>query len=165
VGFITFVTACFLRWCKFSTLSLRVRESKMLTMDSTLVVLVSNWAQRHKDVCGSGGMNPRIFNVGKRWRWMVNFTSSCFILGERALPTEEKADYAPQQLWTLQMPGNKPRTSVVQPVPVIFNMWTWKLRNEKLYDLHSTPNIIRVIVPIKLRQAGHVARMGERRGA
>jgi len=34
-----------------------------------------------------------------------------------------------------------------------------KLRNEELNDLYSSLNIIRVI---KLRWAGHVARMGER---
>jgi hypothetical protein len=36
---------------------------------------------------------------------------------------------------------------------------------EKTTLLSSTPNIIRVIKSRKLRWAGHVARMGERRGA
>jgi hypothetical protein len=41
----------------------------------------------------------------------------------------------------------------------------WRaLHNEELYDLHSPPNIIRVIRSRNLRSAGHVARMGERRG-
>jgi hypothetical protein len=41
----------------------------------------------------------------------------------------------------------------------------WKrLHNEELYDLHTSPNIIRVIVT-EVRCIGHVARMGDRRGA
>ena len=39
-----------------------------------------------------------------------------------------------------------------------------KLRNEELNDLYNSPNIIRVIKSRRLRWAGHVARMGERRG-
>jgi hypothetical protein len=35
----------------------------------------------------------------------------------------------------------------------------------KLYALYSSPNIIRVIKSRRLRWAGYVARMGERRGA
>jgi hypothetical protein len=37
--------------------------------------------------------------------------------------------------------------------------------NKELYALYSSPNIIRVIKSKRLRWAGHVARMGERRGA
>jgi hypothetical protein len=39
------------------------------------------------------------------------------------------------------------------------------LHNKELYALYSSPNIIRVIKSRRLRWAGHVARMGERRGA
>jgi hypothetical protein len=38
-----------------------------------------------------------------------------------------------------------------------------RLHNEELNDLYSSPNFIRV--QIKMRWAGHVARMGEGRGA
>jgi hypothetical protein len=40
-----------------------------------------------------------------------------------------------------------------------------RLHNEELYALFSSPNIIRVIKSRRLRWAGHVARMGERRDA
>jgi hypothetical protein len=39
-----------------------------------------------------------------------------------------------------------------------------RLHNKELYGLYSSPNIIRVIKSRRLRLAGHVARMGERRG-
>ena len=39
-----------------------------------------------------------------------------------------------------------------------------KLHNEELNDLYSSPNIVRVIKSKRMRWAGHVARMGERRG-
>jgi hypothetical protein len=40
-----------------------------------------------------------------------------------------------------------------------------RLHNKELYALYSSPNIIRMIKSRILRWAGHVARMGERRGA
>jgi hypothetical protein len=40
-----------------------------------------------------------------------------------------------------------------------------KLHNEELRDLYSSPNIIRIIKAMKMRWAGHVARMGEKRNA
>jgi len=39
-----------------------------------------------------------------------------------------------------------------------------KLHNEELNDLYSSPNIFRVIKSRRIRWAGHVARMRERRG-
>jgi hypothetical protein len=40
-----------------------------------------------------------------------------------------------------------------------------RLHNEELNDLYSSPNIIRVIKSRRMGWAGHVARMGEKRGA
>jgi hypothetical protein len=45
-------------------------------------------------------------------------------------------------------------------------MGEWRgLHSKKLYALYSSPNIIRVIKSGRLRWAGHVTCMGERRGA
>jgi len=38
-----------------------------------------------------------------------------------------------------------------------------KLHNKELIDLYSLPNIVRVIKSRRMRWAGHVARLGERR--
>jgi hypothetical protein len=40
-----------------------------------------------------------------------------------------------------------------------------RLHNEELNDLYSSPNIIRVIKSRRMKLAGHVARMGAKRGA
>jgi hypothetical protein len=38
-----------------------------------------------------------------------------------------------------------------------------KLHNEELHDLYSSPSIIRIIKTRRMRWAGHVARIGEKR--
>jgi hypothetical protein len=40
-----------------------------------------------------------------------------------------------------------------------------KLYNEELRDLYSSPSIIKIIKSRRMRCAGHVARMGEKRNA
>jgi hypothetical protein len=40
-----------------------------------------------------------------------------------------------------------------------------KLHNEELRDLYSSPRIIRIIKSRRMRWAGHVVRMGEKRNA
>jgi hypothetical protein len=40
-----------------------------------------------------------------------------------------------------------------------------RLHNEEINDLYSSPNIIWIIKLRRMRWAGHVARMGEKRGA
>jgi len=39
-----------------------------------------------------------------------------------------------------------------------------KLRNDELNDLYSSPDIVRVMKSRRMRWAGHVARVGKRRG-
>jgi hypothetical protein len=39
-----------------------------------------------------------------------------------------------------------------------------RLHNKELYELHSSPNIIPVIIARRMRWAGHAARIGNRRG-
>ena len=53
----------------------------------------------------------------------------------------------------------------------IFGPWSeevkgeWRrLHNEELNDLYSSPNILRVITSRRMRWAGHVAHLGEKRG-
>jgi len=42
---------------------------------------------------------------------------------------------------------------------------TWAhFTRESIYTVYSSPNIVRVIKSRRMRWAGHVARMGERRG-
>jgi hypothetical protein len=40
-----------------------------------------------------------------------------------------------------------------------------KLHNEELHNLYSSPNIIRMIKSRRMRWAGHIAHMGEKRNA
>jgi hypothetical protein len=40
-----------------------------------------------------------------------------------------------------------------------------KLHTEQLHDLYSLPSIIRIMKSRRMRWAGHVARMGEKRNA
>jgi hypothetical protein len=40
-----------------------------------------------------------------------------------------------------------------------------KLHNEELLDLYFSPSIIRIIKSKRMRWAGHVARIGEKRNA
>jgi hypothetical protein len=39
-----------------------------------------------------------------------------------------------------------------------------KLHNDELYNLYSSPNIVRVLTSRRMRLVGHVARMEEGRG-
>jgi hypothetical protein len=65
--------------------------------------------------------------------------------------------------------------SMILPV-VLYGCETWsvtlkvmgewmKLHNEELHNLYSSPNIMTIIKSMRMRMAGHVARMGEKRNA
>jgi hypothetical protein len=58
--------------------------------------------------------------------------------------------------WVLRISG--PKTDAVT------GGWR-KVHNEKLHNLYSSPNIIRTIKSTRMRWAGRVARMGEKRNA
>ena len=49
-------------------------------------------------------------------------------------------------------------------IEIIHTKHAYKLHNEKLNPLYSSPNIVWVIKLRRLRWTGHVAHMGERRG-
>jgi hypothetical protein len=46
----------------------------------------------------------------------------------------------------------------------VYGDFSATLYNDELSDLHSSPNIVRVIKSRRMRLVGHVARMEERRG-
>jgi hypothetical protein len=46
---------------------------------------------------------------------------------------------------------------------ILISVWTG--HNEELQNLYSSPNIIRMIKSRRMRRAGHVARMGEKKNA
>ena len=55
------------------------------------------------------------------------------------------------------------RRKFVPKMVLVTGEWR-RLRNEELSVLHCSTNVIRVIKSTKMRWAGYVARMGERRG-
>jgi len=64
----------------------------------------------------------------------------------------------------LRVFGNRALRSIFGPKKdEVTGDWR-KLHNEELNNLYSSPNIVRVIKSRRIKWAGHVARMGERRG-
>ena len=59
---------------------------------------------------------------------------------------------------------NKVLRRIFEPKRDEVTMEWRKLHNEELNNLHSSPNIIRVIQIRRMQWAGHVVTMGERRG-
>jgi len=57
-----------------------------------------------------------------------------------------------------------PKKILVPKRDEITGQWT-RLYNEELYDLWSSPNIVRGIKSRRMRLAGHVKRVGDRRDA
>jgi len=68
-----------------------------------------------------------------------------------------------EDLW-LRVFENRVLTRIFEPKrDEVTREWR-KLHNEELNDLYCSPNIVRVIRSRRMRWAGHVVRMGERRG-
>jgi hypothetical protein len=57
---------------------------------------------------------------------------------------------------------NKVLRRIFGPKRVELTGWGRKLHNEELRDLYSSPSIIRIIKPRRMRWAGHIVRMGKR---
>jgi hypothetical protein len=65
----------------------------------------------------------------------------------------------------LRVFGNRMLRKIFRPkTGGLIGEWR-KQHNEELYDLYSSPNIIRVIKSNRMRWMGHIARMGESRCA
>jgi len=65
---------------------------------------------------------------------------------------------------TLRVSENRMPRRIPEPKKVeVKGKWR-KQHNEVLNDLHSSPNIVRAIKSRKMRWAGHVTRMGDRKG-
>jgi hypothetical protein len=60
---------------------------------------------------------------------------------------------------------NKTRRNHCLKIAIYYGHNNKKLHNEELNDLYSSPNVFRVFKSRRMRWTGHVARMGERRGA
>ena len=70
-------------------------------------------------------------------------------------------------VWPPEMcPGCKdlsaPLCHILHIFPILFSITFYTI---VLFDLYSSPNIVRVIKSRRMRWAGHVARMGEEKGA
>jgi hypothetical protein len=66
-----------------------------------------------------------------------------------------------QRLWVFE---NRVLRKIFGPKREEDGSWR-KLHNDELHDLYSSPNIVRMIKSRRMRWAGHVACMGEGRGA
>jgi hypothetical protein len=91
--------------------------------------------------------------------WLIHIKAKClfsilksFTLKELALPI-----YVLRGIMVLRRIFGPKRDEVT-------GKWR-KLHNEELHDLYSSPSIIRIIKSRRMRWAGDVARMGEKRNA
>jgi hypothetical protein len=69
------------------------------------------------------------------------------------------------EIWSLTLRANKVLRRILgQKRDEVTGEWR-KLHNEEHRNLYSSPSIIRIIKSRRMRWAGHVARMGEKRNA
>jgi hypothetical protein len=67
-------------------------EAKKVNLSLCLISL----ARRHEDIWGSGGIDPRILDLGNRWWWVVSFTP-------RTLYPRGKSPRYPSDLWVPEL--------------------------------------------------------------
>jgi hypothetical protein len=72
--------------------------------------------------------------------------------------SSHQPSFFPSSYWISSVCNEKPKRDEVT------EEWR-RLHNEELYDLYCSQNIIRVIKSRRMRRAGHMALMGEGRGA
>jgi hypothetical protein len=81
---------------------------------------VLNQAPRHEEIWGSGGIAPRILNLGTIWRWVVSFTPRLlyprgkrpqYPLDRRLGGTQSPAGRDGEDKKSLHIAGIEPRTS------------------------------------------------------
>jgi hypothetical protein len=60
---------------------------------------------------------------------------------------------------------NKLNPGIILPYILSSFGYSRKLHNEELHNLHSSPSVVTMIKSRRMRWAGHVARIGEKRNA
>jgi hypothetical protein len=118
-----------------------------------------------KSICGLSGCFPDGF-------WLNAVTVCMHLVSVFCCPVAQSAPFleAPfSPSWTIYhnvtLPTEGGSVSVLRLInwtSVLSHEWR-RLHNKELCALYSSPNIIRVIKSRRLRWAGHVARMGEKR--
>jgi hypothetical protein len=82
-----------------------------------------NWAPRHEWVLRSGGIAPRILDLGTRWRSVVSFTpqplypqrkSPSYLLDKRLGGSQSRSGRAGEEKHSHPLPGLEP--PIIQPV-------------------------------------------------
>jgi hypothetical protein len=61
-------------WSYTFTPPIRLRCGVKVKVKVKLSLSFLNWSPRHEGLLGSGGIPPRIIELGTRWRWVVSFT-------------------------------------------------------------------------------------------
>jgi hypothetical protein len=89
--------------------------------------LCFNWAPRHDGVLGSGGIAPRILDLGTRWRWVVSLAPRRFTsqvkspwcpIGRRLGRPQSRFGYGGEEKNSQPLPGLEP--SIIQPVAQLY---------------------------------------------
>jgi hypothetical protein len=79
-----------------------------------------NFAPRHEDVLGSGGVSSFIINLGTRWRWVDSFTPrSLYSQGKTPrYPLFRRMEWAPEPVWS-RWQGIELRFSSPEPITIL----------------------------------------------